>query len=230
MSILCSSISIFFLFLISVSLSSSSSSTNSAVVDLNADNFDSITSEGDWLVEFMAEWCTHCQKLAPSLEKAAKQLVKEGASTRIARIDGPEWRSLSFRFNVVGYPTFFHIHNTGSGIGSLARETRRVSFDHTIEGVKFAAKGGWREYGDLIPWTNGPFGPLAMAKFNAVYYGEKLFKLPEPLAKYLDVPPLYVNFMVAMALLAAFTGLLICCAVYIGVRERAARARNVHDE
>lgn len=205
---------------------SSSSSSNSAVIDLNADNFDSIISEGDWLIEFMAEWCTHCQKLAPHLEKAAKQLVKEGATTRIARIDGPEWRSLSFRFNVVGYPTFFHIHNTGSGIGSLARETRRVSFDHTVEGVKFAAKGGWREYGDLITWTNGPFGPLAMAKFNAVYYGEKLFKLPEPLAKYLDVPPLYVNFMVAMTLLAAFTGLLISCAVWIGVRERAALARS----
>ena len=88
---------------------SSSSLSNSAVIDLNADNFDSIISEGDWLIEFMAEWCTHCQKLAPHLEKAAKQLVKEGATTRIARIDGPEWRSLSFRFNVVGYPTFFHI-------------------------------------------------------------------------------------------------------------------------
>jgi thiol-disulfide isomerase/thioredoxin len=45
------------------------------VVELTADNFDTITSEGDWIVEFYAPWCIHCQRLAPHLEKAAAQLA-----------------------------------------------------------------------------------------------------------------------------------------------------------
>ena len=56
----------------------------SPVIKLTKDNFRKLVLDSDdlWLVEFYAPWCGHCKSLAPSWEKAAKNLkgvVKVGA-------------------------------------------------------------------------------------------------------------------------------------------------------
>ena len=193
--------------------------SSASVVELTADNFDAMTATGDWLIEFYAPWCSHCNALRPDLEKAARQLAAQGAAVRIGRVDAPEWRSLQFRFGVGGYPTFYHVHNGGAGVGPAARETRRLSPEHSLEGIKLAATRDW-VHGALVAWAEGPYGPFAMGKFTALYYGDKLFRLGDPLAARLDVPPVAVQFAIGMVLLVLFTGSLVCCAVCVGLRER----------
>jgi thiol-disulfide isomerase/thioredoxin len=194
-------------------------SARASVVELTADNFDAMTSTGDWLIEFYAPWCSHCNALRPDFEKAARQLAAQGAAVRVGRVDAPEWRSLQFRFGVAGYPTFYHVHNGGAGVGPAARETRRLSPEHSLEGIKRAATRDWVD-GALVGWAEGPFGPYAMAKFAALYYGDKFFRLGDPLAARFEIPPVAVQFALGMVLLVAFTGSLVCCAVGIGIRER----------
>jgi thiol-disulfide isomerase/thioredoxin len=200
-------------------LASSLPACSASVVELTADNFDTLTASGDWLVEFYAPWCSHCNALRPDLERAALQLAAQGASVRIGRVDAPEWRSLQFRFGVVGYPTFYHVHNGGAGVGPAARETRRLEPEHSLQGIKRAATSDW-VHGALVGWAEGPFGPYAMAKFAALYYGDKFFRLGDPLAARFELPPIAVQFALGMVLLIAFTGSLVCCAVGIGIRER----------
>jgi protein disulfide-isomerase A6 len=58
--------------------------SKSPVVKLTKDNFKKLVLDSDelWFVEFFAPWCGHCKSLAPSWEKAAKNLkgvVKVGA-------------------------------------------------------------------------------------------------------------------------------------------------------
>lgn len=50
--------------------------SNSAVVDLRPNNFDSLVLNSDhiWMVEFYAPWCGHCQQLTPEYDKAATAL------------------------------------------------------------------------------------------------------------------------------------------------------------
>ena len=207
------------LLLLLASLLARAPRASASVVELTADNFDALTSSGDWLIEFYAPWCTHCNKLRPDLEKAARQLAAQGASVRVGRVDAPEWRSLQFRFGVSGYPTFYHVHNGGAGIGPAARETRRLNPEHSLEGIKLAATRDWVN-GALVGWAEGPYGPYAMGKFSALYYGDKLFKLGDPLAARFELPPVAVQFGIGLVLLVAFTGCLVCCAVGIGIRER----------
>ncbi len=190
------------------------------MVELTPDNFDSVTSKGDWIVEFYAPWCGHCQKLAPHLETAAAALAGKGIG--IAKVDGAAWRSLTFRFNVGGYPTLFHVHN---GEGAEGREVRRLSMEHSVEGVKHAATRGWREGAAPLPWASGPYGPMALAKFWGLYWGERVFKVHEPLARALDVPPMFTGFIFGIILLASFTGALIGCAAWMGPARR-----NDHDD
>ncbi len=137
-------------------------------------------------------------------------------------MDGTAWRSLSFRFNVNGYPTLYHVHNEGDNrglvgmLGGGTREVRRISVDHSVEGVKEAAKGGWRSFGEPLAWAMGPYGPVALAKFYGLRVGEGIFKIHEPFAEALGVPPIIAGFAMGLVMLVGFTGLLIGFAVWLG--------------
>lgn len=51
-------------------------SSNSDVIELKPNNFDSLVLNSDnvWIVEFFAPWCGHCQQLTPEYDKAATAL------------------------------------------------------------------------------------------------------------------------------------------------------------
>ncbi len=58
------------------------------MVELTPDNFDTLTSEGDWILEFYAPWCGHCKKLAPHLDTAARELAGEEGTALSTRRAG----------------------------------------------------------------------------------------------------------------------------------------------
>nr|XP_017016014.2 thioredoxin domain-containing protein 5 homolog isoform X2 [Drosophila takahashii] len=80
------------------------------VVDLTEDTFAKHVSSGNHFVKFFAPWCSHCQRLAPTWEELAKELVKEPAVT-ISKIDCTQFRSICQDFEVKGYPTLLWIED-----------------------------------------------------------------------------------------------------------------------
>jgi hypothetical protein len=133
----------------------------------------------------------------------------------IAKIDGPSWRSLTFRFGVNGFPSFFHIHNGGG-----PRQVRKLGVAQSTEAVVEAATSGWRDL-PAMPLSASPFGPFALVKYHGLYWAEKVFKLHEPISTALDIPPVIMQFTLGMVLLVAFTGGLMGFAAWLGPRRRA---------
>ncbi|XP_017088141.2 thioredoxin domain-containing protein 5 homolog [Drosophila bipectinata] len=80
------------------------------VVDLTEDTFAKHVSQGNHFVKFFAPWCSHCQRLAPTWEELAKELVTEPAVT-ISKIDCTQFRSICQDFEVKGYPTLLWIED-----------------------------------------------------------------------------------------------------------------------
>ncbi|XP_073820596.1 protein disulfide-isomerase A6 homolog CaBP1 [Musca autumnalis] len=79
-------------------------SSGDGVVELTPTNFDRLVVQDDaiWVVEFYANWCGHCQSLAPEYKKLAKALkgvIKVGA------VDADEHKSLGGQYGVRGFPT-----------------------------------------------------------------------------------------------------------------------------
>eukprot|EP01122_Echinamoeba_exundans_P010861 TRINITY_DN4152_c0_g1_i1.p1 TRINITY_DN4152_c0_g1~~TRINITY_DN4152_c0_g1_i1.p1 ORF type:complete len:430 (+),score=120.16 TRINITY_DN4152_c0_g1_i1:41-1330(+) len=94
------------LLLVSIGSQLFSLSSAAEVFELTDGNFDQITAEGKWIVEFFAPWCGHCQHLAPIYEEAARRINNEHQGKfRLASVDCTVNTELAARFGIRGYPT-----------------------------------------------------------------------------------------------------------------------------
>tara|TARA_B100000427_G_C15065416_1_gene401734 strand:- start:103 stop:423 length:321 start_codon:yes stop_codon:yes gene_type:complete len=73
------------------------------VINLNDDNFDQQTSSGVTLVDFYADWCGPCKRMAPTLDSLASRLAGQAS---IAKVNVDHSPNLSNRFGVRGIPMF----------------------------------------------------------------------------------------------------------------------------
>ncbi|KAK2879311.1 hypothetical protein FQN49_001007 [Arthroderma sp. PD_2] len=96
-----------YLLLASLSVLNGVFASNSAVLDLTPDNFDSVVlkSGKPGLVEFFAPWCGHCKNLAPVYEELGHAFASSSEKVHISKVDSDAHRPLGKRFGVQGFPT-----------------------------------------------------------------------------------------------------------------------------
>lgn len=107
------------------------------VVVLNIENMQTALQDPAnpfWLLKFYAPWCGHCKKLAPVLEKVAKQT---SGRMSIGTIDCTVEKKLCDTYKVRGYPTI------------------KFSIDHDI----YDYDGGRKEH-DFINFSNKMMQPI----------------------------------------------------------------------
>jgi len=75
---------------------------NVEVVDLDASNFDGVTSAGLTLVDFWAEWCGPCKLMHPVFERLSKKYTQ----VTFARVNVDQNQPLAAKFGVQAIPTF----------------------------------------------------------------------------------------------------------------------------
>lgn len=80
----------------------------SKYIELNSDNFDSVTNNGVSLIDFWAPWCGPCRMLNPAIEKLADEF--EGKAN-ICKVNTDEESELSTRFGIRSVPTLLFMKN-----------------------------------------------------------------------------------------------------------------------
>jgi len=70
---------------------------------LNENNFKQETSSGTILVDFYADWCGPCKRMAPTLNELAAEF---GDKIKIAKVNVDQSKSLAQDFGVRGIPMF----------------------------------------------------------------------------------------------------------------------------
>lgn len=123
------------------SLATVSASSSNVRVLTDAD-FDQATSQGSWLIEFYAPWCSHCRDLESTWDGLADDLK---GKVNVAKVDGTTEKVLVRRFHIEGFPTIFHIQGS---------ETRQFAGHRTFQKLKEFALAGWKAEPALPLWQS----------------------------------------------------------------------------
>ncbi len=82
---------------------------------LDQNSFAEFVREGDKVVEFSADWCVDCKRVAPDMPAIAEKFAGQ---FEFAELDVDEARSIAEDYNVKGIPTFIVFRN-GQEAGRL---------------------------------------------------------------------------------------------------------------
>lgn len=84
----------------------------SSLVRVNDKNFNDIVKKSSkfTLVDFYADWCRHCMKLMPTIEKLAETFA-DTPDIQIVKINGDEdGRKMTKKYDIPGFPTLLLFH------------------------------------------------------------------------------------------------------------------------
>ena len=93
----------------------------SASGGMSSDEYKTLVSVGNVLVDFSAEWCAPCRKMKPSLE----ELAKENPSLKIVTIDVDQNPNIAAELGVDALPTLKYYSNNEmkfSNVGFLSKD------------------------------------------------------------------------------------------------------------
>jgi thioredoxin-like negative regulator of GroEL len=82
---------------------------------VNQETFHAFIESGKKVVEFSADWCIDCKRIAPDLPAIEEQFREQ---FDFAELDVDESRTIAEEYNVKGIPTFIVFEN-GKEVGRL---------------------------------------------------------------------------------------------------------------
>lgn len=95
------------------------------LIALTEDTFSDTIKTGTTLVDFYADWCGPCRKMAPVLEQVAQEIQAE---VKIAKLDIEAHSKVAHQFQITAVPTFVLFHE--------GKEVARFSGIKDVESMK----------------------------------------------------------------------------------------------
>lgn len=95
---------------------------------LNDENFEKTIAEGITLVDFYADWCGPCKRIAPVIEDLANEMA--GKAT-IAKLDVEQAQKTTSSFGVMSIPTLILFKN-GKEVKRIVGLTDKDSLKNLI--------------------------------------------------------------------------------------------------
>jgi len=103
-----------------------------SVLHLTDSNFNSevTNSKEPVLVDFWAEWCSPCKRIAPVIEELSKEYK---GKVKIAKLNVDEGSSIAAKFGVMSIPTLMLFKN-GSIVTQVVGAVSKVELKSMIDG------------------------------------------------------------------------------------------------
>ena len=142
-------------------------------IELTARNFGKNIGDGHvWLIEFYSPDCPHCMDFASAYQAIAStyHTTSKELNIKVAKINGDEERTLSSRFGIYAYPSFYLVD--GLSVYEFTSPTR------TKRSLMKFAEGEYKQ-ADPIPFYSSPMGPMGLMQGALIAVGVALADLFE---------------------------------------------------
>ncbi|TAE60003.1 MAG: thiol:disulfide interchange protein [Nostocales cyanobacterium] len=93
-----------------------------------------VTNNKPSLVEFYADWCTVCQKMAPDIAEL-KQQYADKINFVMLNVDNNKWLPEMLKYRVDGIPHFVFLSNQAEGIAEAIGDIPRNIMDSNLEAL-----------------------------------------------------------------------------------------------
>ena len=100
----------------------------SEVVSLSSDTFGPETANGAVVVDFYADWCGPCMKMAPTFKAAAEDY---DGRVKFCKLNIDDNRSAAIENGVASIPTLF-FYKDGTLVNRISGEMDRASLDSLL--------------------------------------------------------------------------------------------------
>ena len=84
-------------------------------------NLSKLLKDGNWMVLYYAEWCSHCKTMKPEWKKAVDNVSNNKVAINVAEVESSHIGNLSEPPNVDGYPTI-KMYNNGKEVAKFEDE------------------------------------------------------------------------------------------------------------
>jgi Thioredoxin len=159
--------------------------------------------------------CGHCKAFKATYHDVGRTLSPEGYG--VAMVNGEDERALAMRFGVQGYPTILHIKGT---------EVREYEGRRSKEQVLAFARGGYASV-QPRPWLTSGMSPINIAIARGIRAIVAVGDTANPVAEFLGVPVVGVQFFYVLLAILATTGSFVFCALYLG--DHCSRIQPEHE-
>ncbi|EGW31395.1 uncharacterized protein SPAPADRAFT_56252 [Spathaspora passalidarum NRRL Y-27907] len=128
-----------------------------------------IESEKFTFVDFYADWCRHCKKLAPTIEELA-DLFKNYPQVQIAKINGDaDGKKMGRKYVYQGYPTLLFFHGSKEPVEfNGSRDLESLSnFIQQLSGIRLSSTSAEeKEEVDTVPVVENKLVKITPETFN----------------------------------------------------------------
>ncbi len=116
-------------------LKSQTNSVSLTQLDQNSTPLEiAISNNKPSLVEFYADWCTVCQKMAPDIAQL-KQQYADQLNFVMLNVDNNKWLPEMLKYRVDGIPHFVFLSNQGEGIAEAIGDIPRPIMASNLEAL-----------------------------------------------------------------------------------------------
>ena len=117
-----------------------------------------LTNSKPSLIEFYADWCTVCQKMAPDIAQLEQQYADK-LNFVMLNVDNTKWLPEMLKYRVDGIPHFVYLNKDGEAIAQAIGDQPRTVLSSNLEALVAGSSLPYAQASGKVSQFNAPVAP-----------------------------------------------------------------------
>lgn len=119
-----------------------------------------LTNSKPSLMEFYADWCTVCQKMAPDIAQLEQQYADK-VNFVMLNVDNTKWLPEMLKYRVDGIPHFVYLNKNGEAVAQAIGDQPRTILLNNMEALVTGSPLPYAQASGKVSQFNAPVAPTS---------------------------------------------------------------------